>query len=389
MQKNITLLYIVTKLELGGAQKQLLTLIKQLDKNKYNIYLITAKEGLLLPVASSLNGLTIKRSRFLDRPINPLKDILALIEIYWFIKKNAIRIVHTHSSKAGIVGRLAAKLAKVNIIFHTVHGWSFNDYQAVMKRKIFLLLERFAAKFTDRLIVVSCCDKQKGLENFIGTEDKYFLIRYGIDQSEFKRSHDYIGIRKELKISATDTVVGMIACFKPQKSPQDFIKLAYAVKETFPSVKFVLVGDGILRKKIENLISGLNLKSQVLLTGWRKDVPMVLAAMDIFVLTSLWEGLPIVVLEAMASAKPIVVTDTGGVGEVINDGKAGFVVPPGDTKKMVEKLALLLHDGDLRRRMGQYARDRLDSNFTVRAMVRHSENLYANLLNQKEVQDVN
>ena len=387
MREPIPLLYIITKLELGGAQRQLLELIKQLDKKRYKIYLLTAQEGLLLPEFSSINGLVLKRSRFLDRAINPFKDILALIEIYRFIKKNAIAIVHTHSSKAGILGRLAAKLAKADVILHTVHGWSFNDYQMMVKRKIFLWLERFTAKFTDRLIVVSCHDKLKGLKNFIGNEDKYFLIRYGIDQPEFKKS--YSAIREELKIAAGDMVVGMIACFKPQKSPQDFIKLARAVEATFPSVKFILVGDGVLRKKIEYLISKFNLKSKIFLTGWRKDVPSILSSMDIFVLTSLWEGLPIVVLEAMASAKPVIATDTGGVGEVINDSKAGFIVHVGDAKRMAERLMLLLQDENLRQRMGQYASERLNSDFSVDAMVKNTESLYTNLLKQKEVVYVN
>ena len=123
------LLYIITKLELGGAQKQLLSLIKGLDKQVYNIFLFTAKDGLLIKEALALDGLILNRSRFLERKINPLKDLLALIEIYGFIKKNRIQIVHTHSSKAGILGRLAAGLAKTKIIIHTVHGWSFHDYQ--------------------------------------------------------------------------------------------------------------------------------------------------------------------------------------------------------------------------------------------------------------------
>ncbi len=125
---KINILYVITKLELGGAQKQLLSLINGLNKEKYNIFLFTARDGLLLNEAQILAKVTLKKSRFLERPINPLKDVLALIELYNFIKINKIQIVHTHSSKAGILGRIAAKFAKIKVIIHTVHGWSFHDF---------------------------------------------------------------------------------------------------------------------------------------------------------------------------------------------------------------------------------------------------------------------
>jgi hypothetical protein len=176
---------VITKLELGGAQKQLLSLITRLDKERFNIFLFTAQDGLLIKEASSITGLTIKKSRYLERPINPLKDLLALIEIYKFIKKNNIDIVHTHSSKAGILGRFVARLAKVKFIIHTVHGWSFNDYQPLFMRSVFIGLERLSARFTHKLIVVSYYDRKKGLKNRIAREDKYRLIRYGIEYTEF------------------------------------------------------------------------------------------------------------------------------------------------------------------------------------------------------------
>jgi len=381
--QRINLLYVITKLELGGAQKQLLSLIKHLNKEKFKLFLFTARDGLLLSEALSINGLVVKKSRWLERPINPLKDLLALIEIYRFIKKNNIEIVHTHSSKAGILGRWAAKLAKAKIILHTVHGWSFHDYQPRFQQWFFIWQERITAQFTDKLIIVSNYDKQKGLDNYIGNENKYTLIRYGIDYTEFNiRKPD---IRKELGIDTHDLVVGMVTCFKPQKSPQDFIKLAFLVKKIIPDVKFLLIGDGILRKKIERSIHKFNLQKQVILTGWRRDIPRILSAIDIFVLTSLWEGLPIAVLEAMASSKPIISTDTGGVKEVIVEGKSGFLVPSRDMNKMSQRLAVLLNDENLRTQIGQNARKSLDSNFALTNMIRKSESLYEDLLREKGV----
>jgi glycosyltransferase involved in cell wall biosynthesis len=373
MQK-INLLYVITALELGGAQKQLLSIISNLDKERFNIFLFCAQDGLILPAAFSIDGLVLRRSRWLDRPINPFKDLLALFEIYWFIKKNNIKIIHTHSSKAGILGRLAARLAKVKFICHTVHGWSFNDLQSFLFRKLFIELERFTARFTDRLIVVSGHDKQKGLANGIGQEGKYCLIRYGIDYAEFSlRDPD---IRKELGINQNDLVVGTVSCLKPQKAPEDFIKLAALVNKILPEVKFLLVGDGLLRRHIQKLINKFNLNKNVILVGWRQDVHRILSAIDVFALTSLWEGSPIAVLEAVTASIPVVATHTGGIAELIDNGRTGFLVPLRDMQSMSEKTILLLKDKTLRKQVASNAKNNLGGNFTLQGMVEKTQDLY-------------
>lgn len=379
MQK-VNILYVITKLELGGAQKQLLSLIRHLSREKFRLFLFTAYEGLLVSEASSIDGLVLKRSSYLGRAINPFKDVLALREIYRFIKKNNIQIVHTHSSKAGVLGRCAARLARVGLIIHTVHGWSFNDYQSYLSRVIFIWIEKFIAGFTHKIVVVSNYDKLKGLRNYIGQEDKYILIRYGIDYAEFGINVQNLKIKEELGINAKDLVVGMISCFKPQKFPQDFIKLASRLNQVLPNVKFLLVGDGILRKSIERLINKFNLAQQVILTGWRKDIPSILSALDIFVLTSRWEGLPVSVLEALTSSKPVVATNTGGISEVISEGKNGFLVNPGDLDNLCKKLALLLKDATLRRRMGENAKKTLASDFSFDTMANNTQSLYESLV---------
>lgn len=378
---KINLCFVITKLELGGAQKQLLSLINRLDKNKFNLFLFTAKEGLLLEDADNFNGLIIKKSGYLERPINPLKDILALWELHKFIKQNNIDIVHTHSSKAGILGRLAARWAKVKIILHTVHGWSFNDYQSAFSRNLYIWLEKITAKFTDKLIVVSNYDKQTGLNNRIGHEDKYILIRYGIDDNEFNVQDNTI--RKELGFDEKDLLVGTVSCLKPQKSPQDFIKLCLLTNKTVPGIKFLLVGDGILRKKIEKLIQKLCLSRNLILAGWRKDIPRILASIDIFVLTSRWEGLPISAIEAISASKPVIVTNTGGIAEVIEDGKTGFLIEPGDVKSMAGTLSRLLNDQELRRRLSIDAKLSLGQNFSLEQMVKNTQAVYENLASLK------
>ncbi|MBU0549579.1 MAG: glycosyltransferase family 4 protein, partial [Candidatus Omnitrophica bacterium] len=288
---------------------------------------------------------------------------------------------HTHSSKAGILGRWAASFAGVKTIIHTVHGWSFNEYQNPLLRRIIIWLERLTALVTDKLIVVSHHDWQKGVDNHIGNKDKYRLIRYGINYEEFSKKD--VGIREELGIDTHDPLIGMVSCFKPQKSPQDFISLAFLVNKAIPQAKFLLVGDGVLRNKIKRLISKFNLEQQVILTGWRYDIPRVLSAIDIFVLTSLWEGLPISILEAMAASRPVVATNTGGVSEVILEGSNGFLVPARDIKRLAEKLIHLLKNESLRRQIGHNARDSLASNFTVENMLKDTESMYCGLIKRK------
>ena len=380
--KKIRVFFVITKLELGGAQKQLLALIRGLDRDRFIPFLYTAKSGMLIEQALKISGLKLQRSCFLKRPICLVKDFFALVDLYISIKRNRVDIVHTHSSKAGILGRLAARFAGVKVIMHTVHGWSFNDCQSLIKRKLFLWLEKIVASFTDALIVVSDYDKKKGLDNHIGKKYQYQLIRYGIDYLEFDRAKGQ-NLKKELRIDPNNLLVGMIACFKPQKSPQDFVRLAYLVNQIIPNVKFLLVGDGILRRDIEKLIDKFKLQNNVILTGWRRDIPRILSAIDVFVLTSLWEGLPVSVLEAMVASKPVVATRTGGIAEIVFEGKTGFLVEPGNTKDMAEKLRILLKDGAMRDQMGRNARDSLDSDFNLENMVSNTQDLYGNLIKTK------
>ncbi len=371
---KISLLFVITKLELGGAQKHLISLIRSLDKNRYNLFLITAKEGSLVNDALSLNGLTVYQSRFLERPINIIKDALAFFEIYKVIKKQHIKVVHTHSSKAGIIGRLAARFAGAEVIIHTVHGWSFNDYQPNLSRQVYIWLEKTCAALCDGIIVVSAIDRQRGERHKIGRQDQYQLIHYGINRDEFKLKDERI--RNELGLSANDQVVGMISCFKPQKAVQDFVKLASLITKSLPATKFLLIGDGELRAKTEALISRYGLNDRFILTGWRRDIPRLLSAIDVFALTSLWEGMPISVLEAMASGVVVVATDTGGIREIVYEGKTGFLVSPHDMDKMSEKIVMLLQSDQTRRAIAKAAQTSLEGDFTIESMGRQTECLY-------------
>lgn len=384
--RRLNVLHIVTKLELGGAQKSALDIVSILNKTKYNLSLVSSNEGILVPDVLDIPQINATFLPALKRTISPLKDFITLISLTRFIKKKKFDIVHTHSSKAGILGRWAAKLAGVPMILHTVHGWGFHHRQNPLTRRLFIFLERLTAKITDKLIAVSQSDIKRGLNARIGTEDKYVLVRYGIPLQEFTGCQVDIKKKKEeLGIKTGSPIVGMVACFKPQKAPEDFLRTAALVKKDFPEAKFLLVGDGVLRRKLEGLRKRFALEKEVIFTGWRRDIPQILSILDVFVLTSLWEGSPIVLLEAMACALPVVTTSTGGAQETIHNGSNGFIVNFGDIEAMARKIVSLLKNTDLARKMGREGRRLLDPSFEVEHMVKQVDRLYQTLGKEKKL----
>ncbi len=379
-ERKINILYVITKLELGGAQKQLLSLIRGLNKEKFEPYLVTAQGGLLIDEAEMIPGLRLTRCKFLERPVHPAKDLLAFFFLFFFIKNNNIDMVHTHSSKAGILGRWAARLAGIRVIVHTVHGWSFHDYQHKIAYNLYLFLEKACAVFTSRIIVVSRSDKDKGLANAVGRREKYKLVRYAINTLEFGNKAESSAAREKLGLPGRGLVIGTVACLKEQKSPLDFIKLAAAVKKEFPDTRFILAGDGVLRAKARSLIKKLKLEGEVILAGWRNDIPLILSSLDVFVLTSRWEGLPIAALEAMAAGVPLVATDTGGIREIITNGKTGYLVKPGDIESMCNRVGELLRNAPQRNEFARLAGKTVGSEeFLLSNMLKNTEEVYSNL----------
>jgi glycosyltransferase involved in cell wall biosynthesis len=256
-------------------------------------------------------------------------------------------------------------------------------------RAFYIILEKLTSIITTKFVAVSKANIERGIHKGIFTKDKVVLIRSGIDIGEFGREkHDKVKERNKLGVDTETPLVGMIACFKPQKSPLEFVRVARIVLEEISEVRFLLIGDGILRSKIERLIRELGIENKILLLGWRRDIPEIISSIDILVLTSLWEGLPRVFPQAMASGIPVVATEVDGTPEAIQNGVNGFLMPPGDTRGMAEKITYLIKNPEKAREMGERGK-RLVEEFDIWKMLGQQEELYSKLLKQLRTGNLN
>lgn len=382
----ITVVHIITKMELGGAQRNTLYTVLHLDPERFRVFLLTGPGGELLPEARTCAGFRLIPDMI--REISPRRDFAALLQIRRALisimadaPRDAPVIVHTHSSKAGIIGRWAAWLAGVPLIVHSVHGFGFHDFQKRRVRLMYQVLERFSARITKKFIVVSEANRRVGETAGIFSRDTACLIRSGIDIDAFSRAPaDPQAVRRELGIASDAPLVTMVACFKPQKAPLDFVRACAAVHRGHPRACFLLAGDGELRTQIATAVAESGLENNFFMPGWRRDVAALLHASQVSVLSSYWEGLPQVVPQACAAGLPVVATRVDGTPEVVCDGVNGFLVPPGAVEMLAEKIAYLLDHPEEARAMGAAGKTMI-AEFDINAMVRAQEDLYLALSN--------
>jgi glycosyltransferase involved in cell wall biosynthesis len=379
---KIKIAHIITQLELGGAQENTLYTATNLDPALYETYLIAGSGGLLDQDARINLGERLLLVPTLVRQLCPGKDLLSLIKIYNICRRYHFDIVHTHSSKAGILGRWAARLAGVKVIVHTFHGFGFNDAQKFWTRWFFIRLEQITARFSSKLIVVSAENTKKALKLGIGHDRQYQVIHSGIKTAAYRVKVNSAAEKNKLGLPPDSRVVGMIACFKPQKAPLDFVRMAAEVSKELPETCFLMVGDGELRPQIEKLSRELGLEKRLILSGWRRDANIVLQIMDVVVLTSLWEGLPRVVVEAFVSRKPVVATPADGVKEVIKDGLTGYLAGFHQPGLMAEKVIYLLKNPAAATQMTAAAAALIQASgdFDIDEMVQEQSRLYLKIL---------
>lgn len=374
---KIRCVHIITKLELGGAQDNTLYTLEHLPAERYEKILISGTGGMRDEEAINASSYEALFVPSLRRKINPLMDLLALFKLYALLRKLKPAIVHTHSSKAGILGRWAAFLARTPVIIHTYHGFGFNDYQHPLKRALLVASERLTAPVTTAFIAVSKNTMQTGIKNRIGRPEKYTVIYSGIHRRNNK-DVDRNSVRRELGFNDEDILITNISCLKPQKNVVDFVRIAHDLvqKNSTKKLHFLIIGDGEERPKIESLVTKLGLSGIVHLLGWRRDAHTILSASDIFVLTSLWEGLPRSLLEAMDACLPCCVYSVDGIKDIIEYKKSIFAVSIGDFSAIVETLDHLVNYDTMRRKIGYHSANRFQKEFYIDTMLESINILY-------------
>ncbi len=385
--KKIKVIHPITRLILGGAQQNTMETCAGLNKNRFEASIIsgpdTGPEGELISEVKK-RGIPLTIMPEIVRQPDPVKDFLAVKKMADLFKREKPHIVHTHSSKTGVLGRWAARAANVPIIIHTVHGWGHHVYKKVLYKKLFTFLERRSAKISDKLIVVSSTNSRDGLRDGIGEPNQYTTIHSCINLDEFTGVFsDPAETRKKLGINPQSRLVGTVGRLSQQKNPLDFIRVAKKVKKELPDTQFVFVGDGPLRSESEKLIEESGLSKDIFLPGLRTDVPDLLCCMDVFILTSLWEGLPRVIPQAMACGLPVVANAVDGICEVIDDQKNGFLIPPGDISLMSARIVSLLKDEQLKQKICQNGTETARKDFSLSDMVQKLEDLYEELIINK------
>jgi len=381
--RKVKILHIQVLPIMSGVQKAMLDILERLDRNKYDITILCNSEGELTQAADRLNFHHIILPE-LKREIHPFYDMLALIKLIKIIRRNRFQLVHTHSSKSGFIGRFAARAAGVPCIVHTVQGFAFHEFSSRVSVLVIGFLERIASLVTDEIIFVNHHDRVVAAQLKLAPRDKMVTIHNGIDLTVINPGDPSGDSRRPAASDSNGAVVGMVARLWEQKAPQDFIRSIPVVLRELPDAKFMVIGDGHLRPQLEQLTAQLRIADNVRFLGWRKDVRDLLKQLDVFVLPSLWEGLPVSILEAMASGKPVVASDIKGNNELVVHGETGFLVPPGQPDKIGESVLKLLKNRTLAQKMGlkgyRRVKEKFDINDTIGKINREYDTLLAGKL---------
>jgi glycosyltransferase involved in cell wall biosynthesis len=372
--------HLVTRLDLGGAQQNTLHTVRSLDRSRFEAVLACGRGGLLDDEASADPGFRTVFVDSLRRDISPVHDLLALLELTKLLLAERPDVLHTHSSKAGILGRLAAALAGVPVVVHTYHGFGFHDRQPAAVKALYVFLERLCAGFTDALVFVSQANIAYAAAHGIVRPEDAVLIRSGVALAGLPAPVDAAKLKMSAGIGMHKPLVVSVGNLKPQKNAGDFVSAAAAVLAEVPEARFVFLGDGPQRRALEARAFALGLEGKLLFLGWRRDTAQWLAAADVFVMTSLWEGLPRALVEAMKSGLPAVCYATDGVVDLIRDGENGFLVEAGDHAALAARVAALLKDAPRREALGAAAAASIGPEFDIDGMVRSQESLYERLL---------
>jgi glycosyltransferase involved in cell wall biosynthesis len=355
----------------GGGAKHVYDLVSRLQ-DEYAFIVACPNNG---PYFDRFQDIGVRVLDLSSTAASP-RSVLRLLRV---IKRYGVELVHAHGRKAGFHGRLAGVLSRTPVIysFHGLH----HQKHGVLLRTLYVGFEKALRRHTARVINVSCSERQECLALGLSDARRSLVISNGIDWQAFDAvAVDVEKLRADLGFAPDDMIVGHVAKFDVQKAQDDLAAAIPSVLGRCPRAKFLFVGEGALRPQIERQVVRLGVAGRVVFTGFRQDVAALLRMMDVVALPSRWEGLSLVLLEAMACRKPVVATRVTGNVDVVVDGVTGLLVPVGAPQVLAEKLVTLLRDAKLRAEYGQRGRERVERDFSLDAMVMRTRTVYQELL---------
>jgi glycosyltransferase involved in cell wall biosynthesis len=382
--RRLRVLHVITRLVVGGAQENTLATVAGLRACGHEVVLATGpsegSEGSLMELARR-SGIPPLLVPGLVREVSPMRDATALVHLYRLIRRGRFDVVHTHTSKAGVLGRVAARMAGIQVIVHTPHGHVFDGYFGPLATATFVAVERACARFTDAMVAISEECRHDHLERGIGTPERFLTIPSGIPRAT---AGDRASARRLLGAADGDLLVGCVGRLVPVKG-QDVLLAAFEhVADRHGGVRLVLVGDGPSRLELERQARRLGVSENVSFLGLRTDAHRLFVGFDVYVQPSLNDGMCRAVAHALDAGIPVVASDVPGPAELLGPGgSGGIIVPAGDAAALAGTLDRVLADEDLRARLGEAARDRSASLVREDEMVAAIERLYLALLSQR------
>lgn len=385
-----TIIHVITRLDMGGsAQNTLQSCLGTADSYRVILVYGLAEESAMTAseqdavedqvMAARQRGVIFRPMPALVRRVSPWLDLKALLLLWWLFLRERPNIVHTHTSKAGISGRLAAWLARVPTIIHTPHGHVFYGHFGPRLSTLYLLIERLFARITDVMVALTHGERDDYIRYKVGDPKRLTLIHSGVDLSPFIEAGKAPGkseSKAQLAIPADGVIVGTVGWLLPIKGPLVLLSAMKRVWERHPEVHLVYVGKGELEKEIRSQAKALGREGQIHLLGWRPDVHKVMGVMDCFVLPSLNEGMGRVLVEAMAADCPAVASKTGGIPDLITDGVNGLLVTPNDAETLAAAIMRILEEPELAKRLREKGRE-VCQQYSLTAMINKLHALYA------------
>ena len=379
MKKKIRVLHIITDLPIGGAQDNTLYTLELLDRNKYSVSLACNMSGELVHRAELIPRCRIHNIKTLQRDVNLLNDFKSLISLVRLIRQNRYDIVHTHSSKPGVIGRIAAFITGTPLVIHTVHGFPFHDFMNPIKLRFYIAVERLMNIITTHLITVSTLNLKKIVHLKMAHAEAITNIYSGIDIAKF-RNCPQIDFHAELKLPESMKIIGFVGRFSDQKDPLTFLQAISQIASESKDCHIVFVGDGPLKRSMISYVEQNDLTSRVSFLGYRLDINSILHGLDLFVLSSIYEGLGRSVTEALCCKIPVVATAVEGVPELVQHKKTGLLVEPNNPDQLARAIIYALNNLPEMKSMAEAGNLFVEQHFQVKDMVGQIDVLYKRMI---------